>query len=202
MKKLLLLGIACALSASAMAQTEKGAKYLGANIGNITYQDINDVTNIGATLTPSVGIFVADNLLIGSSLPLIYGRSHEKRGSGETVNRNISYGLVPYVRYYFVGSNAHRFFGQLGGGVSRVNYYYKSENSVMSPTIERDNGHYFTYGGALGYNYFLTPGAALEVIAGYNRYDSNRQQSNGSLDISAGFSVFLPSKLSTTSTGQ
>lgn len=200
MKKLFLLGIACAMSASSMAQTEKGTKYLGVNIGNVSYYDIDEVTNVGASLTPSAGVFVADNLLLGSSLPLLYNRSNSKNGSGETINRTISYGLAPYVRYYFAGSDAHRFFGQVSGGFSRLNYYYKS--TLASPTVRRDNNHSFNYGGALGYNYFLTPGAALEVIASYNRVDSNTQQSRGSLGISAGFAVFLPSKLSTTSSAQ
>jgi hypothetical protein len=205
MKKLFLLGIGCALSASTMAQTEKGSKYIGANIGNLSYADANDLSIIGATLTPSAGVFIADNLLLGTSLPLSYNRSNDKIGSGETINRNIGYGLAPYIRYYFAGTDAHRFFVQAGGGISRFNYYYKSEGTVASPVVMRQNGTGFNYGGVLGYNYFLTPGAALEVMAGYNRYDSfnsNRQQSTGSLSVTAGFAIFLPSKLSTTSPAQ
>lgn len=196
------------MSASSMAQTEKGNKYIGANIGNVSYTDVDSRTNIGATLTPSAGVFIADNLLLGTGLPLSYARSSDKIGSGKTINRNISYGLTPYGRYYFAGTNAHRFFGQVEGGISRFNYYYNSENSVASPAVQRQNATAFNYGGVLGYNYFLTPGAALEVMAGYKRYDSfnvfdsNRQQSTGVLNVTAGFAVFLPSKLPTTSPAQ
>ncbi|UOQ66575.1 outer membrane beta-barrel protein [Hymenobacter volaticus] len=204
MKKLLLLSIACAISASAMAQTEKGAKYIGVNIGGVNYQNNKNGSSIGAALLPSAGVFVADNLLVGTGIQLSYLRNNSKpKGATEdNISRHIQYGLSPSVRYYFAGTNPHRFFGQLSGGIAWSNQYQKYQ--VNSETISSSTtSHYATASAALGYNYFLTPGAALEVTAGYTRNGIGESDFNyGQVVVSAGFAIFLPSKLSTTSTGQ
>lgn len=202
MKKLLLLGIACALSASAMAQTEKGSKYLGVSIGNIGYNKKDNFSSVGVTLTPSAGVFVTDDLLVGTGLQLGYQRSKFESNIEDRTNRNLSYGLSPYVRYYFAGTSPHRFFGQLSGGILWNNGYNKIESGSASSTF-KNTSHSATASAGFGYNYFLTPGAALEVTANYGRFGiGNSNNSNGGLSINAGFAVFLPSKLSTTSTGQ
>lgn len=202
MKKLLLLGIACAMSASAMAQTEKGAKYLGANIGGINYRKSKNSSNINATLFPSAGVFVTDNLLVGTGLQLGYQRSKSHNINGDNISRNIQYGLSPFVRYYLAGTSPHRFFGQLSGGIAWGNNYTKYQ--VNSQTLSGSTtSHYITASAGLGYNYFLTPGAALEVMAAYYRNGIGVSNFNyGEAAVSVGFTVFLPSKLSTTSTGQ
>lgn len=185
-----------------MAQTEKGSKYLGVSIGNIGYSKKDNLSSIGATLTPSVGVFVTDDLLVGAGLQLGYQGSKFDSNTEDRTYRDLYYGLSPYIRYYFAGTSPHRFFGQLGGGIIWNNYYNKVESSSTSSTF-KSSSHSATAGAALGYNYFLTPGAALEVTASYNRFGiGNSNASNGGLSITAGFAVFLPSKLSTTSTGQ
>jgi outer membrane protein len=178
-----------------MAQTEKGSKFIGVSIGNIGYQKDNYFSSIGADLNPSAGVFVTDNLLLGSGLQVGYRRTKSNGNSSNYTNRTISYGISPFARYYFSGAATHRFFGQVSGGVARYNQRRESDDYVSPGGVSRDNSTYFTYGGALGYNYFLTPGAALEVTAGYNRFGFDERSTNGSFNIQAGVAVFLPSKL-------
>lgn len=185
-----------------MAQTEKGAKYMGVNIGGVNYQNNKNGSSIGVALLPLAGIFVTDNLLVGTEIQLGYQRGTSKGVTEDNISRSIQYGLSPFVRYYFAGTSPHRFFGQLSGGISWNNQYVKSK--VNSETISGSTtSHYATASAALGYNYFLTPGAALEVMASYNRNGIGESDFKyGQVVVSAGFAVFLPSKLSTTSTGQ
>ena len=186
-----------------MAQTEKGAKYIGVNIGGVNYQNNKNGSSIGVALLPSAGVFVTDNLLVGTGIQLGYQRASFKSSATEdNISRSIPYGLSPVVRYYFAGTSPHRFFGQLSGGITWNNQYVKYEVN-SEPVSGSTTSHNATASAALGYNYFLTPGAALEVTAGYYRNGIGKSGFNyGQVAVSAGFSVFLPSKLSTTSTGQ
>ena len=184
MKKLLLLALGGLASTTASAQTEKGATYLGASLGNLRYSRTKQKDNIfSVSLYPTVGKFVADRLLLGLTANLGYNSSEP---GFDSYARTITYGAVPFARYYFAGMDKHRFFGQLNAGIIWQNRKYKGPfGSGESYTT-----NYSTVGAALGYNYFLTPGAALEVTAGYNK---NRFY-NGTFDIRAGLAIFLPSR--------
>jgi hypothetical protein len=186
MKKLLLLGACGIFCTSAIAQTTRGSKFIGVNIGNISYAHDYNSNEIEVTLFPSVGVFLTDNFLLGSSVLLGYDR-YGSRNS--TYNRHtISYGLAPFARYYFAGTAPHRFFGQASVGIRRSNT--KGEGGYNQKYSETNKN--FAVG--LGYNYFLTPSAALEVMIGYGRDTNNLNYTTGYLDVQAGFSVFLPSK--------
>lgn len=136
-------------------------------------------------------MFVADNFLLGATLPVGYSSYKPGNLSGDYSTRLLQYGISPFARYYIPGTSPHRFFGQLNAGIIgqtvwAPNYYDGSRDNTTNS--------YLTYGAAIGYNYFLTPGAALEVSAGYSRNDGNLGPAAGALDVRAGFSIFLPSK--------
>ncbi|WBO84354.1 outer membrane beta-barrel protein [Hymenobacter yonginensis] len=202
MKHLFLLGLSCALASSAFAQTEKGARYIGANVGNLSYGRSDKNNSISATLTPSAGVFVGNNFLLGAGLPISYSRSHFETTFQKSTRREVAVGLVPFARYYLPGTGAHRFFGHLQAGIARGSYRYQAEGmyfasggqAVITKEDQRSSQTSLTLGAGLGYNYFLTPGAALEVVASYGRYGIGDYDSAGALNVSAGFAVFLPSK--------
>jgi len=187
---------------AAIAQTEKGTKFLGASVGNLSYRTEDNSIYISAAIYPSVGVFVVDNLLLGSNLRLGYERSRNEGSLGDFERRTIVYGLSPFVRYYFAGSNAHRFFGQISGGITWYNTKIKDRYTTGNLINRTSKEDFSTFGGALGYNYFLTPSAALEVTAGYTRDTNGPSPATGVLDIRAGFVVFLPSKKAATAPTQ
>ncbi len=191
-----LLGLGCTLSLSTIAQTEKGAKYLGVSAGNLSYYKGDNESNISGKIYPRAGIFLIDNLLVGASLQLGYGRSIDERNAERNVNRTLQYGILPFARYYFSGTGTHRFFGQLNTGLTWYNFRFKTENTAVFN--QRSTNRSLVAEAGLGYNYFLTPSAALEVTAGYARYDNKLSDSSGSFNLLAGFAVFLPSKQAAT----
>jgi outer membrane protein len=172
-----------------MAQTTKGSKFIGVNIGNLDYTHSSNGSGIGVTLFPSAGVFLTDDFLLGTSVTLGYQRLSIDNGTVQDYSsRTISYGLAPFARYYFAGTTPHRFFGQASVGIERSN------TKIELDYIEKYSSTNKNFAVGLGYNYFLTPGAALEVIAGYGRDNNGPSPAIGYLDVRAGFSVFLPSK--------
>jgi hypothetical protein len=171
MKKLLLLALAGLAFTTASAQTEKGATYWGASLGNLRYSRSSQKNSITADLGYSNS---KSNAYYDSSI------------------RSIRYGAVPFARYYIAGADKHQFFGQLNAGLVWFNRKDKGSFGSGSSTT-----NYGIVGLALGYNYFLTPGAALEATAGYNRNGVNGN-SNGTFDIRAGLAIFLPSRQAAT----
>jgi outer membrane protein len=140
------------------------------------------------SLYPTVGKFVADKFLLGVTADLGY-RNSKREGFYDSSVRQITYGAVPFARYYIAGADKHQLFGQLNAGMVWLN---RKLDSSFEP-----GGSYTTNYGilglALGYNYFLTPGAALEATAGYNRNGVDGR-SNGTFNIRAGLAIFLPSR--------
>lgn len=193
-KKLLLASLlGTALTVPALAQTEQGSKLIGVNVGNLSYRSSNQNNSLSAALYPSAGVFVTNNLLLGSSVSLSYYRQHFTNYFQDYRSRTFSYGLAPFARYYVPGSGRHRFFGQISAGVQRSSIWVENKSDI-GPGKQHDIYREVTYGGALGYNYFITPVAALEVTAGYGRNTNGPNPTTGTLDVRAGFSLFLPSR--------
>lgn len=195
MKTLLLIGLGSSLATAATAQTGKGARYLGANIGRLSYSHEYSRRSFSAALAPTVGLFLTDRLLLGSEVQVGYSMLRlRSRNSGVSNYRSrvFDYGIAPVARYYFYGSGLHRLFGQLSAGMFWVNTW-SNDNFSGSDSPDRTQ-RYTKAGVALGYNYFLTPGAALEVTAGYSHTSSLYAFNTGFIDLRAGFAVFLPSK--------
>ena len=194
MKKILLVGLGCALATATSAQTEKGAQFIGANVGDLSYSRGNQNygnSRFSVSLFPSVGVFVANNFLLGANLELGYSSIKSGNSSGDYSSHVLQYGVSPFARYYLPSTSAHRFFGQVGAGVLGQTAWYPNYYDGERQSSTNFAG---SLGVAVGYNYFLTPGAALEVVAGYG-YNSNRNAfSSGALNVRAGFSIFLPSK--------
>jgi Outer membrane protein beta-barrel domain len=173
-KKLLFLLLASGLALPTLAQTERGAKLIGVTVGNARYTTFNyaDRKEFEADLVPSVGWFVADNLMLGAGLNLGYSGYRSElittNYSFSIRSRSLGVGLLPQARYYLPFGSKHRLFAHLSGGLTR--YWSRAEitEGPQPSTIKNKETERQIYGG-LGYNYFLSPNVALEALAGYRR---------------------------------
>lgn len=92
------------------AQTEKGKILItsGSNIsvifGNNNFEydgkEIKKTTTKQITFEPSIGVFIINNLAVGLSIPLDY----TKNTADNLSTNESSYGLAPFLRYYFTDS--------------------------------------------------------------------------------------------------
>ncbi len=94
---ILLLMIASLLVAT--AQTEKGRWMVGADVGNLSYSSQYEYRSFSGNFLPSVGYFVANNLVAGAGVPVSFATgSSEVR---DIRSKSTSIGLSPFVRYYY-----------------------------------------------------------------------------------------------------
>ncbi|RYF66439.1 MAG: PorT family protein [Cytophagaceae bacterium] len=108
-----------------LAQTEKGRWQVGAQVGNLTYQryKVYDGHSLSVNLTPSVGYFVAKNLLAGVSVPFSNTSNSYQAGPSDYNNRSI--GIGPFIRYY-VGNSSVKPFAGIGFTYNATAIRYES----------------------------------------------------------------------------
>src|SRR5690606_569612 len=150
------------------AQTEKGGWLVGANLAGINYGFDSKVFSLG--LNPQAGYFIADNVALGASLHL--GVDAPKDGDAVT-----SWGIGPFVRGYFGGTEKGKFFGQADvafGGVE----------SATS----------FGLGATAGYAYFITKNVALETGLGYTYLKPESVDGLSDIGLNVGFQIYLGGK--------
>jgi hypothetical protein len=153
MKKVLFIAALVAASFAGQAQTSKGTYLLGGGAG------FNSTT--GATtwnISPNAGYFVIDNLAAGASVSIA--------GAGG----GTSFGVGPFVRYYFVSLGKAKVFGNAG-----FNY---NKPSVGGSTT--------SVGAAAGLAYFLNQSIALETALGYT---NNTTAKTSNIGLNVGFQI-------------
>ena len=94
---------------TAMAQTERGHRLMGVNVGNITIPTSSGGGTI-ISLQPAYGWFVSDGLAIGAGIPFF---NVSQNGSRAT-----QIGVAPFLRYYLGSSQVKPFLGASIGVVS------------------------------------------------------------------------------------
>ncbi|MBD2757075.1 hypothetical protein [Spirosoma validum] len=187
MKKILftLVMIVTGLSA-ALAQTEKGSRLAGVQVGNIVIPTSGGSgTIIG--LQPAYGWFVSDGLVVGAGIPFFYV------GSGGTNITQI--GLTPFLRYYIGPSQVKPYFGGsigvLNTSVSRTG---SSSESSTDALYGLTGGLAFFINRSVSFDLALTytggnTGAVNSLIAGSaNSLTPNIPKS---LNINLGFQVYF-----------
>ncbi|ALD21979.1 outer membrane beta-barrel protein [Hymenobacter sp. DG25A] len=199
MKKLImLLGGAMLLTISASAQTEKGTVMLGLSGGNFGYShDKNsNGSNISASLSPSAGVFLMNNFLVGARVNVNYYYFSQNPYTITPVNpyhytnEGLGYGLGPFARYYVPSASRHRFFAEAGVEFYKTRSSTRVEYNGTEEVNKMKNTH-SGFHGALGYNYFFTPNIALEATIGYHHTDLSQAYSSGNLRGQLGLSIFL-----------
>jgi hypothetical protein len=159
----------------AFAQTEKGNWLLGGNAS------LNANTNSGSytiiQLSPLIGGFVANKFAVGASIPLSYYK--------DRYGKITSFGLMPFVRYYFATTEKYSLFGHAAFGFERATikynsgyYYGREQNSNSTSGIV-----------GLGYTYFLNKSIGLEGLFNYNWIGGDNSDSNIGLNV--GFQIYF-----------
>lgn len=169
MKKALFTLTWLAALTTAQAQTEKGRWLVGAQVGNFSYSDPNNQRRFSGDLLPSAGYFVANGLAVGAGIPVslsIQQYPYFDQTTASTVDAkqtSTSYGLAPFVRYYFGSAKLKPYLG-LSYSYSRTN----TNQTTPGRTILKTEGHASVIAPTIGVAYFVSRNVALNVGIDYN----------------------------------
>lgn len=156
-----------------MAPIQQGNWIVGGSLGSLGYSFEGESFNIN--INPRAGYFVSDGLAIGLSL-----NGGLVTYPGDTDNL-WTYGVAPFVRYYFPGgaSATGRFFGQGEVGIA---------GSSGGSDVD------LAFGLGAGYAHFITQSVALEAMVGYNYSKATvaNATAQSGLGVSLGFQIYLP----------
>lgn len=149
------------------AQLERGNKLIGGEIGfnSLKWNGANKAENI-LNISPSAGIFVANNFALGMALNF-----------SNQFKRNTSIGLTPFVRYY-----VKKFFAQ-----AKFGYTYSKDR------LTEYKFNYLNYGVSVGYAAFVTEKISIEPAFYYDvLYSINTGiKQNRNLGLKIGIQVYL-----------
>jgi hypothetical protein len=207
-----------AVPSLSQAQFKKGNLLIEGNFGNISFgKNKNENTSGGVTsksesnnfslsLYPRVGIFVSDNVVVGTTLGLggggtkadyfnAAGKKTSDYKSGYTYVQ-----LIPFLRYYFgPATSKTRFYGQAGVGVyTDLSNKYDSKNynagtgAVTSTFKYNYPKQYFSLSAdaLVGLNYFMTDNVAFNANLGYSY--TNVSQTSNYTSVTGGISTTSP----------
>ena len=170
-KTLALLAGFLLISGLAFAQPVQGSVLLGGTAGfnSSSFGDANTTT---IHFQPLFGYFIADQFAIGASANATFFGG-DADGS--------SFGIGPFVRYYFNNSGNARFFGQAG-----ISY-----NST-DPGDNFDSFSSFGFGVAAGVDLFLNSNVALEASLGFSSSKlEDADESTTNIGLNIGVAAFL-----------
>jgi hypothetical protein len=141
-------------------------------------------------MTPKAGYFVIDRLAAGIGASI--GLSHTKyqRSGGDDAYKQNSYGIGPFVRYYFLPVQ------KAGNAFLEVNDQYSTtKNTVVNYSTATNHTNAFSI--AAGPVIFLSPTVGLEWSLGYE-WDHNTGNPNPpptrTFKTAIGFQVYLAGK--------
>lgn len=165
----------------ATAQTEKGSLMIGAQVANIgaAFQNHSNVFNF--ELTPGAAYFIENNLALGAMVDL-----------GLTATKNapttFSYGIGPWVRYYFSTPEELNF-------SSHAAFFV--DGFVGFQGVSHSKGGGSTNGLGIkvgpGISYFITRGISLDASLDYNLVlGFGNATTINRLGLNVGFQIFLP----------
>jgi len=199
MKKISICALALLTAFTMQAQNKKGNLLVGTSIGgtgvsfgksengtvgstNISKSDYN---SFNISVYPTIGIYLTDNVVIGTYFTLGYNTSKYDNSYNYSTNtstskyNNASFGLGPYGRFYF-GDNKGKGmpWAEVNAG---INFYpgYKGEytpSTGESYKWEYKKYHPFNAGVKIGYEHFINSVIGIQYYIGYNynkyKYDT------------------------------
>lgn len=155
-----------------MAPIQQGNWIVGGSLGSLGYSFEGESFNIN--INPRAGYFVSDGLAIGLGV-------NGGLATSPDADNVWTYGVAPFVRYYFPGgaSATGRFFGQ-------------GEVGIAGSSI--GSGADLAFGIGAGYAHFITQSVALEAMLGYNYSKATvaNATAQSGLGVSLGFQIYLP----------
>lgn len=194
------LALVVAGFSTSIAQTEKGRWTVGAQVGNFQYSTQNGYSAFSGSISPSVGYFVANNLVVGTGIPFSYSKNHYRNPNGDVHNRNTSVGLSPFVQYYFGTAKLKPYIG--------LSYSYQKSDQRTEQDYQTLKSAGFTSSvtPTVGVAYFINRSVALNAGLNYVlsrfRNDTPAYDASGNpvdqptytskyLSLDLGFQIFL-----------
>ncbi len=167
MKKVLASLIILCITTGLRAQTAKGDWMVG---GYFRINTTDNNTQVG--FTPMAGAFVIDNLAVGGNLLFEYQKTDD--------NKLTTFGIGPFVRYYFTEANVKPMFH---GSLSFLSQKFK----VPGFSTTASGLNYFLGGGAA---IFISEHVSIDLLMGYDhtRFEGDGQ---GGFALNVGFQVYL-----------
>ncbi|KAA9357517.1 outer membrane beta-barrel protein [Larkinella humicola] len=155
----------------ALAQTEKGRWQVGAQVGNLTYQryKVSKGHMLTVNLTPSVGYFVAKNLLAGVSIPFSNTSNSFQPGPSDYNNRSI--GIGPFIRYY-VGNSSIKPFAAIGFTYNSTATHHGNVLNLNNVNLKGSSTNLVP---AVGAAWFINRNVLLSAGFGYSFYRSDNE---------------------------
>jgi len=151
------------------AQTEKGRWTIGTQLGNFTYQkQENGYSYFTGSVSPSVGYFVTDGLVVGTGIPLSFGSTRYGQYYASFYNlrqNSVSIGLAPFIRYYFGQAKLKPFVG-IAYSYSRTTGNSKTDTAGGSES--KTKGYTTAFTPTIGLAYFVTRNLGLTASLNYN----------------------------------
>jgi hypothetical protein len=162
----------------AYSQSEKGSILLGGN-ATMSFSSQSHNKYFSASVSPHVGIFIANRFALGATIPFGYSSSWVNS------SRYLNIGIGPFVRYYMGGGKVVPFL-QGKGGWNHSRYSYEEPSGIKRKDIQNSG-----YGGlGLGLAYFITPSVGLESLLSYDLYRQN-SFTNRVLNLNVGFQIYF-----------
>ncbi|MDH7445597.1 outer membrane beta-barrel protein [Aquimarina sp. 2201CG14-23] len=169
MKKMLLTAVAVFTLSFVQAQDggfAKGDIFVSGSVG-YNSQSTGDAKTNSFEITPRVGFFVSENLVVGARIG--YNTQKQEVPFADEIKLNTFTGGA-FGRYYFTPSNKFSIFGELG-----VNYLsIKADVGAVDTTTDG-----FGIGGGPGVSYFISDNFALEAFWGALSYASTKPDVDG-----------------------
>lgn len=182
---LLLLPALLVFNNNAEAQTEQGSTLFGAQLTNISLNFLEGNTSFDLGISPKVGFFVADNVVIGGEVNLGL--------STRTDFTQIDYLVGPFGRYYFNNEEIDVTVSQRSLFFAEANAGIQGSNVKSGGNTSNSNG--LGLGAGVGLAYFVSPTVGLETSLKYNfGIGFGNATFQNRLGLNLGFNIYLPSK--------
>ncbi len=176
------LGLVTLGSQTSNAQIQEGNLMVGVNLANIELGLQKNNTHFGIGISPKIGYFIQDNVVLGGEVRIGFQSSKN--------SFSIDYGVGAFGRYYLgdprtVLLKHSRFFLEGDAGIAGRNYKVKDLPATST------NGLGLGIGG--GVAYFITPNIGLEALLKYNGIVGfGTSPGSGNLSLNVGFQIYLP----------
>ena len=139
--------------------------------------------NLG--ITPTMGVFVSDNFLIGGTLNFGYIKT---KSDPDNKNSSIDINIGPFFRYYFAGEKVKPFFTiNPMYGFRRTKFEFFANDEIIS------KNNTFILAGGFGLAIFIHEKLSVDVqlgIINQTIQDSGNSNNFTSFGVTAGFSFF------------
>lgn len=174
------------LSLSVFAQTERGTVLVGL-AGNASFNKNSSFKSSHVTFSPRVGVFLANNLVVGGQMSLDRQTS-DLFSFGNNYTRTLETSVGAFARYYLGDAKLRPYFSaQTGYSWLRM----KSTVPFERGYLQGDQKWQASAGAGLAW--FVTPRVALEAEANYRFLNYNKVQigEDANLNLRVGLSLYL-----------